>query len=90
MCWATSSGDSSWPLENVSIALREDQQDRPVLDLTRFGSLLLRNVTLQNGGKTPALVARDGNTVQFDRVTFIPPRDAPYTLEQIDTVRTGP
>ena len=77
-------------LENVSITLREDEQDRPVLDLTRFGSLLLRNVTLQNGGKTPALVARDGNTAQLERVTFIPQRDAPYTLEQIDTVRTGP
>jgi hypothetical protein len=47
-------------------------------------------LTMQNSGQTPALVARDGNTVQLERVTFLPPRDAQYTLEQIDTVRTGP
>ena len=30
-------------LEGVTLAFREDQQDQPLLDLTRFGTLVLRN-----------------------------------------------
>jgi hypothetical protein len=76
-------------LEGVTLAFREDQQDQPLLDLTRFGTLVLRNATLENSGKTPALLARDGNTVWLDGVRWLPDRDAPYILEQIDRVRTA-
>ncbi len=75
-------------LENVEITLREDQQDRPVLDLKRFGSLALSNVRLQNDGQSPVLLARDGNKIVLDRVCWVPERDAPYIIERIDTVRT--
>lgn len=50
-------------LDGVSIALREDRRDREVLNLTRFGALLLRRVTLANGGRGPVLKAREGTTV---------------------------
>jgi hypothetical protein len=54
----------------------------------RFRSLVLRNVILQNGGPAPALIARDGNSVVLDRVRWIPERNAPYVIEQVDSVKT--
>jgi len=75
-------------LDGVSIALREDKQDQPALHLTRFGSLTLRNVTLQNGGKGPVVRARDGRTVRLDRVTCVPANAAPYAMEEVEKTLT--
>jgi len=74
-------------LEDVSIALREDRHNQTVLDLTRFGSLVLRDVTLQNSGTKPAVQARDGELASFKRVTCRPPNEIPYHLQQIKTIR---
>jgi hypothetical protein len=77
-------------LEDVSIELREDRTDQEILNLTRFGSLVLKNVTLQNSGKQPVLRAKEGKTVWLDRVTCVPANAAPYALEQVDETKTGP
>jgi len=77
-------------LENVSIALREDRADREVLNLTRFGSLRLTNVTLQNSGRTPVLRAREGTTVWLDRVACVPENASPFALERIDETKNDP
>ena len=75
-------------LDNVSIALREDRADQEVLNLARFGALVLKNVTLQNGGKQPVLRAKEGRTVWLDRVTCLPPNTAPWVLEGVDETKT--
>lgn len=74
-------------LDRVSIALRDDRADQEVLQLSRFGSLVLREVTLQNNGKKPILRATDGNTVWLDRVTALPENAAPYVIEQVEKIR---
>jgi hypothetical protein len=74
-------------LDGVSIALREDRKDREVLNLTRFGALLLRRVTLTNGGHGPVLKAREGKTVWLDRVTCVPENAAPFAIEEVETTR---
>jgi hypothetical protein len=74
-------------LENVSITLRDDRKDQTILDVTRFGSLTLKHVTLANSGKKPVLRAREGKTVLLDRVTCVPTNDNPYLLEQIDETK---
>jgi hypothetical protein len=76
-------------LEDVSITLREGRRDQPVLDIRRFGSLVLRQAVLENSGQTPGLVAREGDAVWLDRVRWVPQREAPYLLEQVETLRTG-
>jgi hypothetical protein len=76
-------------LEDVSIALRDDRRDQPVLDVRRFGSLVLRQAVLENSGKTPGLVAREGDAVWLDRVRWVPQREAPYLLEQVENLQTG-
>jgi len=76
-------------LEDVSIALREDRADQEILNLTRFGSLVLKNVTLQNSGAKPVLRAKEGRTVWLDRVTCVPANAAPWALEQVDETKTG-
>ena len=53
-------------LDNVSISLREDRRNQPVLDLKRFGSLTLRNVTLENSGTKPVVKASDGKLVALE------------------------
>jgi hypothetical protein len=75
-------------LENVSIALREDRADREILNLARFGALVLKNVTLENSGTQPVLRAKEGKTVWLDRVTCVPANAAPYALEQVDETKT--
>ncbi len=77
-------------LERVSIALREDKQDRELLNLANFGSLTLRRVTLQNGGKGPVLRARDGRLVRIEVLNCVPPNAAPWALERIEKVITDP
>jgi hypothetical protein len=74
-------------LEDVSIALRKDRADQPVLDLNRFGSLELRGVTLQNSGKKPAVRANDGKLVVLGRVTCKPPNEDAFDLAEVKTVR---
>lgn len=61
--------------------------DQEVLQLSRFGSLVLREVTLQNNGKKPVLRASNGNTVWLDRVTALPENAAPYVIEQVEKIR---
>lgn len=76
-------------LENVSIAMREDRADQEVLNLTRFGALRLRNVTLQNSGAKPVLRATEGNVVQLAGVTVVPENDEPYVLDEIAAIRAN-
>lgn len=71
-------------LENSTIALREDCLDQPVLDLIRFGSLILRDVTLVNSGNKPAVKAKEGKVVHFERVTCKPSNPRPFELHDID------
>lgn len=77
-------------LENVSIALREDRADQEVLNLTRFGALDLRNVTLMNSRAKPVLLARQGNRVRLGEVTVAPGHTNPYQFEEVDAVVSGP
>jgi len=71
-------------LEKVSIALREDRANQEVLNLTRFGELRLRQVSLQNDGTQPVLQARAGNRVSLEQVTCVPANPSPWLLEEID------
>jgi hypothetical protein len=73
-------------IEDATFSFRDGRQDQPHLDLTRFGSLVLRNVTLHNSVKAAALVARDGNAVRHARVRCVPERAAPFSLERIEAV----
>ena len=73
-------------LDNVSIALRKDRSDQVLLDLTRFGSLKLRNVTLQNNGKKPVIKASEGKLVALERVICAPANSMPYDLKGVDNV----
>ncbi|MCC5844554.1 MAG: right-handed parallel beta-helix repeat-containing protein [Verrucomicrobia bacterium] len=50
-------------LQDVSMALAEETAAQPVIDIERFGSLFLEEVTLQNNGREPLLSARRGNRV---------------------------
>jgi len=70
-------------LENVSLALRPGKQDQEVVNVSRFGSLVLSNVTLHNSGQKPVLRARDGNRLQLDRVTSLPTNTAPFAVENV-------
>lgn len=70
-------------LENVVFAMRPDAPKQPVLDLSRFGSLTLRQVTLQNGGEAPLIRARDGNRVVLDGVITVPEGPAPFSMERV-------
>lgn len=74
-------------LENFSLALRGDKSGQELLNLARFGSLVLSNVTLQNNGLKPVLRAKDGNSVRLERVTCVPARTAPFELENVTTVK---
>lgn len=76
-------------LENVSLALRPDKQAQEVINVSRFGSLVLSNVTLQNRGDQPVLRARDGRSVVLDRITTVPPNSAPFVLEKVSETRTN-
>jgi hypothetical protein len=76
-------------IEDATFSFRDGRQDQPHLDLTRFGSLVLRQAVLENSGQTPGLVAREGDAVWLDRVRWVPQREAPYLLEQVETLRTG-
>ncbi len=75
-------------LDGVSIALREDRADQEVLNLSRFGALVLKNVTLRNSGAKPVLRAKEGKTVWLYRVTCVPPNAAPWVLEGVDETKT--
>ncbi len=74
-------------LENVSIALLEDRADQEVLNVTRFGRLDLRNVTLTNSGSKPVLIASQGNRVHLTELTIPPTNEAPYRFTEIDDIR---
>lgn len=76
-------------LDNVSIMLRDDRRDQEVFNVTRFGKVTLKNVTLQNSGQKPVLRAKDGNEVLLERVTCLPANSTPYAIEAVRTV-TGP
>ena len=67
--------------------MREDRADQEVLNLTRFGALRLRNVTLRNNGDGPVLRATDGDLVQLAGVTILPENDEPYVLDEIAAIR---
>ena len=73
-------------LDNVSIALRDDRRNQPVLDLKRFGALTLRNVTLENSGTKPVVKASVGKLVSVERVTCVSANSVPYDLDDIDRV----
>lgn len=74
-------------LDKVEIALRADRADQPVIDVTQFKSLVFRDVVLQNSGKSPVIVARDGGRVCLDRVRPIPKSETPHLLERIEDVQ---
>ncbi len=76
-------------LENVSLALRPDKQGQEVLNVSRFGSLTLRQVTLQNKGDQPVLRAQDGQLVVLDRVVSVVSNPAPFSLEQVGEIQTN-
>jgi len=73
--------------DQVEIALREDRADQPVIDATQFGALVFQDVVLQNSGKSPVIVARDGGKLCLDRVRSIPKSETPYVFERIEEVR---
>jgi hypothetical protein len=70
-------------LENVSISLREDRASQEVLNLARFGTLRLHQVTLRNDGTQPVLRARAGNAVELDQVNPQPANPNAFALEEI-------
>ena len=73
-------------LDHVSIALRDDRRDQPLLDLNQFGSLVLRDVTLKSSGAQPVVRARDGNRVVIEEATVKPANRAAYDLRQIEKI----
>ncbi len=73
-------------LEDVTLALKEDRTGQPLLDLTRFGTVELRNVTLQNDKTAAAVVAKEGKRLVLDHVTCLPDRAQPYRYEQVEEV----
>jgi len=70
-------------LENVSLALRTGREDQEVLNVARFGSLILSKVTLHNSGQKPVLRARDGNRIALEAVTAVPANPTPYAVENV-------
>jgi hypothetical protein len=70
-------------LENVSLALRPGKEDQEVVNVARFGSLILSKVTLHNNGQKPVLRARDGNRLELEGVTVVPANPAPYAVENV-------
>ncbi|MBM3211022.1 hypothetical protein FJZ33_02305, partial [Candidatus Poribacteria bacterium] len=62
-------------LDNVSMILHPEQLDQELLNITQFGKLELHNVTLQNSGNRPVIIAKDGNTIVLDNVTNVPEND---------------
>ena len=76
-------------LEDVSISLREDRQDQPVLSVSRFGLLDLHNVTLQNSGQKPVIVARDGRKVSIQGVKHVPDNLKPFDFGQVEQEDLG-
>lgn len=75
-------------LRNVTIALRPDRADQPVLDLAQFGALRLENVTLTNSGKQPVLRAREGNVVSLKGVQTPADVAQPFAFEGIKEILT--
>jgi hypothetical protein len=73
-------------LENVSLAFGAAHADQPVLEVSQFDALTLRDVRLANSGKRPVLVASRGRTLRIERLTAIPENSRPYTLDALDTV----
>lgn len=84
--WGDPDREFQLTLENVSIALRDDRRNQPVLDLKRFGALTLRNVTLDNSGTRPVVRASDGKLVSVEHVTCVSANSVPYDLDDIDRV----
>jgi hypothetical protein len=76
-------------LENASLALRESNQDQPVLDINQFGSLRLREVRLENSGAQPVLIATRGGQVRIEGLTAAPENRQPHRIEGVDTVEGG-
>lgn len=73
-------------LDNVSLALCEEQLDQELIHITRFGRLELRNVTLQNSGHRSVIIAKDGNAIVLDRVTVTPENADPYQISHVDEI----
>ncbi|MEJ5342619.1 MAG: glycosyl hydrolase family 28 protein [Thermogutta sp.] len=73
-------------LKNVSIALRDDRADQPVLDITQFGRLTLENGVLQNSGKQPVLRARDGREIHLHHVEAKPTNPQPFLWTNVEKV----
>jgi hypothetical protein len=73
-------------LNNVSIALREDRASQEVLNLARFGSLRLRQVSLHNDSSKPVLRAVSGNSVILEEVSPQPSNSSAFVLEGIDEI----
>jgi hypothetical protein len=73
-------------LDNVSLALHEEQLDQELLDIKRFGRLELRNVTLQNNGNKPVIIAKDGNAIVLNNVTSVPQNAEPCEIHQVDEI----
>jgi len=73
-------------LDNVSLALHEDQLDQELLDVTQFGRFELHNVTLQNSGNKPVIMAKEGSKVVIDHVTSLPENAEPYEIHQVDEI----
>lgn len=73
-------------LENVSLALRPDKRGQELLNLRRFGSLVLSKVTLHNSGKKPTLRAKEGNAVRLKDVVCEPSNAEPFAVEEVKSV----
>lgn len=76
-------------MKDVSIALREESRDQPVIEIRRFGTLYLSDVTLENSGERPVLRAIEGNAAEIEGLTAVPGSDRPYVLERVDAVDAG-
>lgn len=76
-------------LRNVSISLRADRADQPVLDITRFGALRLHNVTLHNSGRVPVIRAAEGNEVTLEGVRAEPANPKPFVWEKIEKLASA-
>ena len=73
-------------LENVSLALREANQNQPVLDINQFDTLTLQDVRLANSGAQPVLTATRGNRVRIEGLVAVPENRQPHRFDAVGNI----
>jgi hypothetical protein len=76
-------------LDNVSLALDEGHHDQPVVDVSQFDVVSLREVRLGNSGAQPVLQVRRGNRVRIEGLTAVPENRRPQVIEEVGSVEGG-